>query len=498
MACSARPTTASRARATSMSAMRSARSTATSPASTATSPTSAARVIAGRLEETPGLGLPVGSGGGLALGEGSVCGPTRPTPRSVRVPRSAPTAAPRSAAAPASPRSRPIRSPSAPTAACPLRRGPRWAGRFRHGHRWSRHRPGLGRQPGEHGLGRQRRRRTPRHQCRRRHGCHRRRQRRTGPRLASLSANAYTDTTDADADPRQRYTDAACRRSATSSPSWHRVRQLAQHDHRIDQQGAMSAAMLNMATSASGLNTQNRLGVGVGVQNGAAALSIGYQRALSDKATFTFGGAAAAMTPPLASVSALAGKTPVGGALSQASPPGRRAGSAFAWDGTAFLFFGSRIPNFRVAVMQAWHRRSHDVATTAPRKVSGLRCRKCVTKTTRKSDEVPRRVPRFGVMRAGCSTAFPDPPAGCRNCRCRIVKEGGPDSGRGARVKVGLSRPGRAAARPRPGSGNRGRGPRATPAPAPCRLRSGASRRRCGYGSAAAAAAAAAACSRSW
>jgi autotransporter adhesin len=34
------------------------------------------------------------------------------------------------------------------------------------------------------------------------------------------------------------------------------------------------------------------MGVGVGFQNGATAVSIGYQRAISDKATFTLGGAA--------------------------------------------------------------------------------------------------------------------------------------------------------------------------------------------------------------
>ncbi|QOW19383.1 YadA-like family protein [Lysobacter ciconiae] len=62
-------------------------------------------------------------------------------------------------------------------------------------------------------------------------------------------------------------------------------------DKRFDQMGAMSAAMLNMATSAAGVRTQNRVGVGVGVQGGQTALSLGYQRALSDRATVTFGGA---------------------------------------------------------------------------------------------------------------------------------------------------------------------------------------------------------------
>jgi trimeric autotransporter adhesin len=64
-----------------------------------------------------------------------------------------------------------------------------------------------------------------------------------------------------------------------------------QQDRRIDQMGAMSAAMLNMATSAAGIRTQNRLGVGIGYQNGATALSLGYQRAVSDRTTVTFGGA---------------------------------------------------------------------------------------------------------------------------------------------------------------------------------------------------------------
>src|SRR5690606_38498327 len=44
-------------------------------------------------------------------------------------------------------------------------------------------------------------------------------------------------------------------------------------DRRIDRQGAMGAAMLNMATSAAGIRTQNRVGVGVGFQGGQSALS---------------------------------------------------------------------------------------------------------------------------------------------------------------------------------------------------------------------------------
>jgi len=62
-------------------------------------------------------------------------------------------------------------------------------------------------------------------------------------------------------------------------------------DRRIDRQGAMNAAMMNMATSAAGIHTQNRVGVGVGYQSGESALSVGYQRALSERATLTIGGA---------------------------------------------------------------------------------------------------------------------------------------------------------------------------------------------------------------
>lgn len=61
-------------------------------------------------------------------------------------------------------------------------------------------------------------------------------------------------------------------------------------DKRMDRMGAMNAAMMNMAVSAAGVHTENRVGAGVGFQNGKSALSVGYQRALSDRATLTVGG----------------------------------------------------------------------------------------------------------------------------------------------------------------------------------------------------------------
>jgi autotransporter adhesin len=68
-------------------------------------------------------------------------------------------------------------------------------------------------------------------------------------------------------------------------------RRFLDQDRRIDRQGAMSSAMLNMATSTAGIRTDNRVGVGIGFQGGEKALSVGYQRALSDRATITIGGA---------------------------------------------------------------------------------------------------------------------------------------------------------------------------------------------------------------
>jgi len=62
-------------------------------------------------------------------------------------------------------------------------------------------------------------------------------------------------------------------------------------DSRIEKMGAMNAAMLNMATSAAGIRTPNRMAVGIGVSGGEQALSLGYQRAFSDRLTMTVGGA---------------------------------------------------------------------------------------------------------------------------------------------------------------------------------------------------------------
>ena len=68
-------------------------------------------------------------------------------------------------------------------------------------------------------------------------------------------------------------------------------RRFMQTDARIDRNGAMQTAMAQMTASAAGVRTVNRMAVGVGAQNGKTALSVGYQRAIGERAAFTIGGA---------------------------------------------------------------------------------------------------------------------------------------------------------------------------------------------------------------
>ena len=55
--------------------------------------------------------------------------------------------------------------------------------------------------------------------------------------------------------------------------------------------GAMGTAMAQMSFSTQGINTANRVGVGVGGYRGQAALSVGYSRSISPRASLTFGAA---------------------------------------------------------------------------------------------------------------------------------------------------------------------------------------------------------------
>ncbi|MDM1759673.1 ESPR-type extended signal peptide-containing protein [Acinetobacter sp. 251-1] len=62
-------------------------------------------------------------------------------------------------------------------------------------------------------------------------------------------------------------------------------------DKRFDRQGAMTAAMMNMANSTSGLKGRNRVGVGAGFQGDEKAVAVGYQRMINDNTSISLGGA---------------------------------------------------------------------------------------------------------------------------------------------------------------------------------------------------------------
>lgn len=67
---------------------------------------------------------------------------------------------------------------------------------------------------------------------------------------------------------------------------------LHQQDRRIDRQGAMSSAMMNMALNAAGSRSpRGRVAVGAGWQNGEQALSVGYGKQVGERASFSLGGA---------------------------------------------------------------------------------------------------------------------------------------------------------------------------------------------------------------
>lgn len=114
---------------------------------------------------------------------------------------------------------------------------------------------------------------------------------------ATLSAaNSYTDARIAalpafDAAPINRRLDAVERR-------------LGQQDKRISRTGAMAAAYAGVAVNTSGLGGPNRIGIGLGGQEGEEALAVGYQRAVGSRSSFSLG---AAFSGSESSVSAGAG-----------------------------------------------------------------------------------------------------------------------------------------------------------------------------------------------
>jgi autotransporter adhesin len=67
---------------------------------------------------------------------------------------------------------------------------------------------------------------------------------------------------------------------------------LGKQDERIDRQGAMGSAMMNMAINAANSRSpRGRVAVGAGWQNGESALSVGYAKSVGERASFSVGGA---------------------------------------------------------------------------------------------------------------------------------------------------------------------------------------------------------------
>lgn len=93
------------------------------------------------------------------------------------------------------------------------------------------------------------------------------------------SANSYTDTKFANIE------------SVFKDYSLQTERRFQEVNKRFDRQGAMSAAMMNMATSTSGLQGRNRIGVGAGLQGQEQAVAVGYQRVVNSNTTLTISGA---------------------------------------------------------------------------------------------------------------------------------------------------------------------------------------------------------------
>ncbi|SFS08364.1 Head domain of trimeric autotransporter adhesin [Dyella sp. OK004] len=65
-----------------------------------------------------------------------------------------------------------------------------------------------------------------------------------------------------------------------------------QQDVKINRVGAMSAAMSQMSFSTQGIDSPNRLGVGVGTQGGKSAIAVGYSRSVAPNVSLSFGGSA--------------------------------------------------------------------------------------------------------------------------------------------------------------------------------------------------------------
>ena len=94
------------------------------------------------------------------------------------------------------------------------------------------------------------------------------------------SANSYTDSRV------QQLSDQFSGLSGTID------RRLQLQDKRIDRQGAMGSAMMNMSINAANSRSpRGRVAAGVGWQNGESALSVGYAKSIGERASVSIGGA---------------------------------------------------------------------------------------------------------------------------------------------------------------------------------------------------------------
>ncbi|SDY65848.1 Head domain of trimeric autotransporter adhesin [Lysobacter sp. yr284] len=116
----------------------------------------------------------------------------------------------------------------------------------------------------------------------------------SGDATVLVSAKTYTDTTaTATLTSANAYTDSRFNALSDAFDTFRGDvdRRFQQQDRRIDRLAAMSGAYAGMAMNTAGLAGQNRIGVGVGGQGGAAAMAIGYQRTIGERASVSIGAA---------------------------------------------------------------------------------------------------------------------------------------------------------------------------------------------------------------
>ena len=115
-----------------------------------------------------------------------------------------------------------------------------------------------------------------------------------GDAATLASANTYTDTVAVQTlNAANTYTDAVFAQFDSELDTFREDvdQRFRDQDRRIDKLAAMSGAYAGMAMNTAGLAGANRVGVGVGGQNGESALAVGYQRAIGNRASISIGAA---------------------------------------------------------------------------------------------------------------------------------------------------------------------------------------------------------------